>query len=157
MLQCFFIIFLIISLDAHALYKREITCATTIFEPYTIKDSTGIDVDILNIIAKKLNWKITYQYYPWARLISHEKTGRIDAVLTDKAVGDFYARNYVDTSSFPLKHSGLATYLTFKKNLLKPTELVQINRIISNLINDKVLISIIYKKYQNENTKIVTN
>ncbi len=240
MFKCFFGILLVISFDVNARYKKEITCATAVFEPYTIKSATenrGIDTDILNALAKKINWKITYQYYPWARLIALAKTGRIDclfsaafeiertqyldytttplhitryyvfakksklistlkslqkkiigihrgyvfpeplasmvvkgelsaieaktekelfqmlnlgridAVLTDKAVGDFYSEDVKNIISFPLKHSGLSAYLTFKKGFLMSEELAQINIIISDLINDKVLMSKIYKNY----------
>jgi len=231
---------LLFSIDVYAEFAKKITCSTAIFEPYVInniKERKGIDIDILNAVAKKLNWQINYQYYPWARLlymakskrvncmfsaafelrrakyldyistplhttryyifskassnITHLHTlknksigihrgfefpeplasmvvnkelhaieaktefelfnmlslDRVDTVLTDKKVGEFYSSHIKNMTSFPLIHSGLPTYLTFKKDFLTSKELEQLHVALASVMNDKVLMERISSQY----------
>jgi ABC-type amino acid transport substrate-binding protein len=232
-----FILFYTLSPYTYA--DKNITCSTAEFQPYVIDGIKikGIDLAIIDMIAKRLKWKIQYKTYPWARLMALAKNGdinclfsaafqlkrskfldyttipihtttyyifsnakynltniqsiknkvigihrgytfpeplssmivkkelvaveaktedelfkmlalnRIDLVLTDKKVGDYYSSHIKNIMSFPLNHAGLRTYLTFKKGYLSEEELNNVNKALNKVMQDRVFMADINYKY----------
>ncbi|OHD23427.1 MAG: hypothetical protein A2Y34_09225 [Spirochaetes bacterium GWC1_27_15] len=49
--------------------------------PWIIDNGTGIDFELLNLIAKKLNIQIEYKKYPWKRCLDLLKENSVDGLL----------------------------------------------------------------------------
>ncbi len=67
----------------------------------------GFAVRILQGVSQRLNWKLTFIYSPWVRVVSHAKSGKCDLMMTVLNKGD-----YAEYMTFP------RSYIINQKNVL---------------------------------------
>ncbi|WP_063338465.1 MULTISPECIES: substrate-binding periplasmic protein [unclassified Marinomonas] len=67
----------------------------------------GFAVRILQGVSKQLNWKLTFIYSPWMRVVNHAKSGKCDLMMTVLNKGD-----YSEYMTFP------KSYIINQKNVL---------------------------------------
>lgn len=87
-LLSFIIIFIQVLLLPYAQTgSKEYILATEKWPPFRIEDQnnteklTGIDIDIIEVLSKKINIKIAVTIYPWARCLENLKTGQSDLII----------------------------------------------------------------------------
>lgn len=64
--------------------SNEITCYSSIYAPYSyLKEGrpTGIDIDIVTAIAKKIDLSVSFKIIPWSRLKQNVRAGKIDCAM----------------------------------------------------------------------------
>lgn len=92
-----------ISATASAADTRTLDCASTIFEPFVIKDGErifGIDVDALRMIAAELGINVNFRLVPWVRLERQVERGEVDCVAAYFRTSEREA--YMDFVATPL-------------------------------------------------------
>jgi polar amino acid transport system substrate-binding protein len=67
----------------------------------------GFAVRILQGVSQQLNWKLTFIYSPWMRVVNHAKSGKCDLMMTVLNKGD-----YAEYMTFP------KSYIINQKNVL---------------------------------------
>jgi polar amino acid transport system substrate-binding protein len=78
-LKVFFILFLLLPFSQ--IKAIEITCYSAIFAPYSYINKgkpTGIDIDLITSIAKRIGVSVSFEIIPWNRLIQKMLVGEID-------------------------------------------------------------------------------
>ncbi|MBL4942513.1 MAG: transporter substrate-binding domain-containing protein [Colwellia sp.] len=61
--------------------SKQLTCYSSIYAPYSYLEAgqpTGIDIDLINIIADKIGIDVTFKIIPWSRLKQSIVAGKID-------------------------------------------------------------------------------
>ena len=90
-----FLIFLSFSTFSNS--PTELTCYSTTFAPYSfVKDGipSGIDIDIINYIAEKIDISVTFELLPWERLKQNMRQGKIECAMAFLKTTE-YAENMV--------------------------------------------------------------
>jgi len=81
----FYILFLtIISFPTLSNKATKLTCYSSIYAPYSfLKENqpAGIDIDIVQVIAKKIDITVTFKIIPWARLKQRILAGDINCAM----------------------------------------------------------------------------
>lgn len=121
--------FLLIPNTAKA--QEELIIATDSWPPFRIhkEDSyEGIDFDLWNEVAKRLDVKITFKRYPWSRSLINMKNGTVDAMSglakrEERALYiDYTTPSYYTCSTVFYTQKGLGetiqTYDDLKKHLI---------------------------------------
>ena len=83
-MKFFVFVFCIFSLFLSSLFSKTLNFVSADFPPYVYKENNkiqGFNTEILNEIFKRMNIKITYKIYPWARAVKMIKMGRADAIF----------------------------------------------------------------------------
>ena len=65
-------------------YPHQLTCKSTLYEPFVIKDSAGIrgiDVDVVREMGRRLGVRIKISLMPWRRLEERLREGKEDCVF----------------------------------------------------------------------------
>ncbi len=100
----FHIIFLaLISFPTLSNKERKLTCYSSIYAPYSFlknNQPTGIDIDIVQVIAKKVDITVTFEIIPWTRLNQRILSGDIDCAMaflenSEKAKGMVFMKSPV--------------------------------------------------------------
>ncbi len=78
-------LFTILLLPQIASAKDTLIIGTSGYPPFTIVDkektlATGIDIDIIEEIAKRMNLKIVFRITPWKRCLINGKMGTVDII-----------------------------------------------------------------------------
>ncbi|MGP4843450.1 substrate-binding periplasmic protein [Marinobacter sp. 1Y8] len=78
------IVSLLWSLTLHAQQNRSLTCFSAVYPPYVIENGglTGIDVDVVREVGKRLGIDITIRLEPWKRLEEALAAGLRDCVFS---------------------------------------------------------------------------
>ncbi len=81
----FHIIFLVfISFSALSNKTTELICYSSVYAPYSfVKENqpTGIDIDIIQVIAKRIDITVSFQIIPWSRLRQEVLSGGVDCAM----------------------------------------------------------------------------
>lgn len=106
---------------------NEIVVATEVWPPFRIADKTseyqysGIDIDLLKEITKRLGITFKIKRFPWARCLDFMKSGKVD-MITGLAYSPERAQ-YISYSEIPYYIASPAFYLQKGKgHLIKKYE-----------------------------------
>lgn len=87
-------------------------CATNQFAPYGFKENgqlRGIEVDIMQEIAKRLNFKLKLTMLPWKKMITHMKKGKNDCMFAAFKTAE--RMEFMDYTNVPIHVSTLVFYV----------------------------------------------
>ncbi len=79
-----FLLIFLFTLHTPAWAAEFVVGVSTGYPPYYYKKGgkhTGICVDLVNAVAKKMGLEVTYKVFPWKRLLLSAKKGEVDAIM----------------------------------------------------------------------------
>lgn len=80
-----FAILLVMASTGHAEVKQLHIALGSGYPPFYSfdenKQPSGICIDIVNLVAQAMNITVQYDSYPWKRMLSYGKEGKVDAVM----------------------------------------------------------------------------
>ncbi len=79
-----FLLFFLITLHTPAWAAELVVGISTGYPPYYYNEGsrhTGICVNLVNAVAKKMGLEVTYKVFPWKRLLLNAEKGDVDAIM----------------------------------------------------------------------------
>jgi len=104
--------------------ERIFTIGWEPWEPYQFinkeKQLTGLDVELISIIAQQMNCKISYTQLPWKRTLSYVERGQLDLAAgasktSEREVYAFFSNPYRDESNVIFVLKGVSQKFPFKQ------------------------------------------
>lgn len=101
---------IIISFSITSVHADELTCYSSVYAPYSFVDKgkpTGIDIDLISEIAKKIDINISFKIIPWSRLNQLVLAGEINCAAaflksSEYTKNMFYMKNPITIGDYTL-------------------------------------------------------
>lgn len=109
--------------------SQEFTVGWELWYPYQFHNNNnelaGVDIEIFNLIAKKMDIKISYVELPWQRHLMYIKSGVIDI-----AFGASYTKEREQTAYFSIPYRKESVSLFVKKGTAQTIKLEKLSELI---------------------------